>query len=41
MPKSFGGFFGWLVGTLIIVAVGVAILSRIPAVWGAVNKQAA
>lgn len=32
MPKSAGGLVGWLVGTLVVVAVGVAILSRTP-VW--------
>jgi len=41
MPKTVGGFVGWLVGTVIVVAVGVAILSRIPVIWGTVNKQAA
>jgi uncharacterized membrane protein len=39
MPKTFGGFFGWLVGTLIVVAVGVAVLSRIPVVWNIVRKS--
>lgn len=39
MPKSAGGLFSWVIATLIVVAVGVAILSRIPMVWGIVNKQ--
>ena len=30
MPKSLGGFFMWTISTLIVVAVGVAILSRTP-----------
>jgi hypothetical protein len=30
MPKTFGGILGWVVGTLVVVAVGVAILSRTP-----------
>jgi len=30
MPKTAGGAIGWLVGTLLVVAVGVAILSRTP-----------
>ena len=32
MPKSAGGLVAWLIGTLVVVAVGVAILSRTP-VW--------
>jgi hypothetical protein len=39
MPKTLGGFFGWLLGTLIVVAVGVAVLSRVPMIWALVNKQ--
>jgi hypothetical protein len=30
MPKSAGGLVGWLVATLLAVAVGVFILSRTP-----------
>ena len=30
MPKSLGGLFGWLIGTLLVVAVGVFILARTP-----------
>ena len=30
MPKTVGGFVAWLVMTLVIVAVGVAVLSRTP-----------
>jgi len=30
MPKSLGGLFGWVVSTIIVVAVGIFILSRIP-----------
>jgi cell division septation protein DedD len=37
MPKSVGGFIGWLVGTLIVVAVGVAVLSRLPG-WSTINR---
>lgn len=32
MPKSLGGLVGWLIGTLLVVAVGVAILARTP-IW--------
>lgn len=32
MPKSIGGALGWVVGALLMVAVGVAILSRTP-IW--------
>lgn len=32
MPKTFGGLVGWLIGTLVVVAVGVAILARTP-IW--------
>lgn len=32
MPKSVGGLVGWTIGTLVMVAVGVAILSRTP-IW--------
>lgn len=39
MPKSVGGFVGWIVGTLIVVAVGVAILSRLPG-WNVINRSA-
>lgn len=39
MPKSLGGLFGWTLGTLVMVAVGVAILSRIPVVWNLVRKS--
>lgn len=38
MPKSLGGLLGWTIGTLIVVAVGVALLSRSP-FWGMINKQ--
>ena len=38
MPKTLGGFVSWIVGTLIVVAVGVAILSRLP-FWSAINKS--
>lgn len=37
MPSTVGGFVSWIIGTLIVVAVGVAILSRTP-VWGYVKK---
>jgi hypothetical protein len=30
MPKSAGGLVSWLIGTLLVVAVGVAILARTP-----------
>lgn len=33
MPKSLGGLFGWVLSTLIVVAVGIFILSRIPPLW--------
>jgi hypothetical protein len=33
MPKSLGGLFGWVVSTIIVVAVGIFILSRIPPLW--------
>lgn len=33
MPKSLGGLVGWTVSTLVVVAVGLFILSRIPPVW--------
>jgi hypothetical protein len=39
MPKSAGGFLGWLIGTLIVVTVGVAILSRIPVVWNTIRAS--
>lgn len=32
MPKSIGGLFAWIVSTLVMTAVGVAILSRTP-IW--------
>ncbi len=38
MPTSGRGFIAWVIGTLIVVAVGVAILSRVPMVWGFINK---
>jgi len=39
MPKSFGGLFTWVIGTVILVAVGVAILSRIPPLWMIINAR--
>lgn len=33
LPSTLSGFVGWLVGTLIVVAVGIFILSRINPVW--------
>lgn len=39
MPKTFGGLIGAAFGAVIMVAIGVGILSRIPAVWTFVNKQ--
>ena len=33
MPKSFGGLLGWVISTILVVAVGLFILSRIPPVW--------
>jgi hypothetical protein len=30
MPKTLGGWFGWLFMTVIVVAVGIFILSRTP-----------
>ncbi|HEY4714655.1 MAG TPA: hypothetical protein VIH30_10505 [Aquirhabdus sp.] len=33
MPTKFGGLIGWLVSTLILVAVGIFILARIRPVW--------
>lgn len=33
MPKSFGGLIGWLISTVIVVAVGIFVLSRIRPVW--------
>jgi hypothetical protein len=32
MPKSAGGLVSWLIGTVIVVAVGVAVLARTP-IW--------
>lgn len=37
MPKSFGGIVMWLIGTLVVVAVGVAVLSRTP-FWPMIKK---
>lgn len=36
MPKTFGGLIGWLFASLLVVAVGLFILSRIPPVWGVI-----
>lgn len=30
MPRTLGGLVGWLISTVIIVAVGMAIINRIP-----------
>lgn len=30
MPKTFKGLFTWLLGTIIVVAVGMAIITRVP-----------
>lgn len=33
MPKSFGGLLGWLVSTVLVVAVGLFVISRIRPLW--------
>jgi hypothetical protein len=33
MPRNLGGLFGWVISTLLVVAVGIFILSRIPPIW--------
>lgn len=33
MPKSFTGLLGWVLSTMVVVAVGIFILSRIPPIW--------
>lgn len=38
MPKTIGGIFSWAIGTVIMVAVGVAILSRTP-LWPMINPR--
>lgn len=37
MPKSAGGFIAWIISTLVVVTVGVAILSRTP-FWPMIKK---
>jgi hypothetical protein len=39
VPSSAGGLVGFVIGALVVVAVGIAILSRVPVLWGMVNKQ--
>lgn len=41
MPKSAGGLIGWAVSTIIVVAVGVFILSRIKPLWRVIVAQPA
>lgn len=33
MPRTFGHMIGYVVGALVMVAIGVAVLSRIPPAW--------
>lgn len=36
MPKTFGGLLGWLVSTVIVVAVGLFVLARIRPLWNVI-----
>lgn len=40
MGRTFGRFLGYAVGAIIMVAIGVAVLSRIPPVWRIVKAGA-
>lgn len=33
MPRNLTGLFGWVISTLVVVAVGIFVLSRIPPLW--------
>lgn len=39
MPRTIGGLFTWIISTLIVVAVGLFILSRIGPLWRIVVAQ--
>lgn len=41
LPSTAGGILGWVISTLVMVAVGIFILSRIPPVWRVLMPKAA
>lgn len=40
MPKSLGGLFGFVIASILTVAVGIFILTRLPAVWAWLTPSA-
>lgn len=40
LPTSAGGLLAWVISTLVVVAVGIFILSRIPPVWRVLMPKA-
>lgn len=40
MPKSAGSLVAWTISTLLMVAVGIFVLSRVPMAWNLIYKRA-